>query len=522
MSKLRVFTFHIFLFLSAVLFAASFNKATYYNAANGKKKAELKTALYGIIGNPSVKSYSSLWTYYYQTDRTSDNKVIDRYSNEIRYFGNDVTASVSGMNKEHGFPKSWWGGQDGNAVAYSDLHHLYPSDASANSAKSNYGMGIVTSPLKNKSQIWDNGSIKVGMGTGRTGEKINLWEPADEWKGDFARAYFYIVTCYEELEMVLDQGANSMQTGTYPKLLPWAYELYLKWSREDPVSDIERQRNETVYGIQNNRNPFIDYEGLEQYIWGTHMNVAFNPAQYENPFDGITPTPDPDPDPTPDPDPQPLGNGDYVKVTVSPTDWSGTYLIVYEDGSLALNGGLEAIDAVGNSISVNISEFTIESNDNTDAASFEIEQIEGGYSIKSRRGLYIGQISDANGLKSSDEIVYVNNISLDEECNANIVSGGTYLRYNSSSDQTRFRYFKSSTYTKQKSIALYRKTIKILLGDVNDDGNIDNADVTALVNIILGKDDGSYNAAVADVNGDGEITIADVTALVNIILEKNK
>lgn len=513
MSKLRVFTFHIFLFLSAVLFAASFNKATYYNAANGKKKAELKTALYGIIGNPSVKSYGSLWTYYYQTDRGSNNEVIDRYSNEVRYFGNKGSA-VSGMNKEHSIPQSWW--NDTSLPTYSDLHHLMPSDATANNKKSNYGMGIVTN------QTWTNNSIKVGKGAAGNNGNINMWEPADNWKGDFARMYFYVVTCYEDVDFVLKEGANSMQDNTYPKLQPWAYELYLKWSKEDPVSDIERQRNETVYGIQNNRNPFIDYEGLEQYIWGTHMNVAFNPAQYENPFDGITPTPDPDPDPTPDPDPQPLGNGDYVKVTVSPTDWSGTYLIVYEDGSLALNGGLEAIDAVGNSISVNISEFTIESNDNTDAASFEIEQIEGGYSIKSRRGLYIGQISDANGLKSSDEIVYVNNISLDEECNANIVSGGTYLRYNSSSDQTRFRYFKSSTYTKQKSIALYRKTIKILLGDVNDDGNIDNADVTAMVNIILGKDDGSYNAAVADVNGDGEITIADVTALVNIILEKNK
>lgn len=248
--------------------AQSVNLKSYYSRADGKKKAELKTALYQIIGNPNVKSYGSLWTYYYQTDRRSDNQVVDRYSNERRYFSGNSGNAVSGMNKEHGIPKSWWGGS--TAGVGSDLHHVMPSDTEANSRKSNFGMGVVTS------QTWSNGSIKVGRGQAGNNGTVQLWEPADQWKGDFARIYFYIVTCYEQLSMVQQQGANTMQTTTYPKLQPWASQLYLQWARQDPVSDIERQRNEIVYKIQGNRNPFIDYPSLAEYIWGDSINYAFS------------------------------------------------------------------------------------------------------------------------------------------------------------------------------------------------------------------------------------------------------
>lgn len=269
-------------FLLAVLLllmtgaARAIDKATYYKKADGQKAAALKTALYGIVGNPNTKSYSALWTYYYQTDRMSNNQVVDRYSNETRYFSGDNGNAVSGMNKEHGIPQSWWGG--GTTGIGSDLHHVMPSDTEANSRKSNYGMGVVTS------QSWTNGSIKVGKGTAGNNGTVQLWEPADKWKGDFARIYFYIVTSYEERSLVQKEGANSMHANTYPKLQPWAYELYMKWSKEDPVDDLERQRNETVYSIQGNRNPFIDYEGLEQYIWGDHKDQPFSTTNYENPY----------------------------------------------------------------------------------------------------------------------------------------------------------------------------------------------------------------------------------------------
>ena len=147
----------------------------------------------------------------------------------------------------------------------------------------------------------------------------------------------------------------------------------------------------------------------------------------------------------------------YVKVNTAPEDWEGQYLIVYEDGNVAMNGGLtEKLDAVENTISVTISDGEIASTSATDAASFVIKKTDGGYSIQSASGLYMGKTTDANGLDSGSSS-YDNTLSIDGEGNADILSsGGAYLRFNSASNQLRFRYYKSSTYTNQKAIQLYK------------------------------------------------------------------
>lgn len=157
---------------------------------------------------------------------------------------------------------------------------------------------------------------------------------------------------------------------------------------------------------------------------------------------------------------QTQGGGDtfYTKVTSEPSDWSGQYLIVYEDGAVAFDGSLDALDAVGNSIPVTISggKIACTPGSNVPAAQFTIAALpEGGYSILSASGKYIGQNSDANGLASSDSPI-ANAVSLDTDGNADIVSGGAYLRYNSASNQLRFRYYKSASYASQKAIALYK------------------------------------------------------------------
>lgn len=145
---------------------------------------------------------------------------------------------------------------------------------------------------------------------------------------------------------------------------------------------------------------------------------------------------------------------DYVKVTTSDNLTSGTYLIVYEEGNIAFNGGLSTLDAVSNYISVTINSNKIESNSTVDAAAFTYDA--NAKTLKSASGYYIGQTEDNNGLKQNATNGYTNEISLDNSGNANIVSSNAYLRYNSSSNQTRFRYFKSSTYTNQKAIQLYK------------------------------------------------------------------
>lgn len=149
----------------------------------------------------------------------------------------------------------------------------------------------------------------------------------------------------------------------------------------------------------------------------------------------------------------------YTKVTSNDDLVSGQYLIVYEEGSVAFNGGLTNLDVASNTIEVVLNNGTIASTPATDAASFTIT-ISGTNNsestILSNSGYYIGRTSDSNGMNTSQTDAYKNTISIDQDGNADIISAGKpYLRYNSSSGDERFRYYKSTTYTIQKAIALY-------------------------------------------------------------------
>ena len=156
----------------------------------------------------------------------------------------------------------------------------------------------------------------------------------------------------------------------------------------------------------------------------------------------------------------PTGNS-YVKVTSTDDITTGQYLIVYEGdenhSAVAFNGGLETLDAANNTIGVTIENNEIAATTATEAAEFTIDATDG--TIKSASGYYVGQTSDANGMNTSTETAYTNTISIDDEGNAVILaSGGAYLRYNSASNQERFRYYKSTSYTNQKAIQLYKKS----------------------------------------------------------------
>ncbi len=244
----------------------------YYTSVDGVEGgAALKTALYELIKNHKQISYGSgenkTWGAFYTTDAVIENgqrRVLDMYSPEKRYFGSKGSA-IGGMNIEHSVPKSWWGGTKNNA--YCDLHHLNPSDQDANSRKSNYPLGELTS------ETWNNGVAFVGKAK-VDGSSTNAFEPCDEYKGDFARTYMYMFTCYQDLtwEKTQMNYANS----TYPTLKPWAVELLLKWHKQDPVSEKEVNRNNAVYAVQGNRNPYIDYPQFADYIWGDSINYVFH------------------------------------------------------------------------------------------------------------------------------------------------------------------------------------------------------------------------------------------------------
>lgn len=152
------------------------------------------------------------------------------------------------------------------------------------------------------------------------------------------------------------------------------------------------------------------------------------------------------------------GNSDhvYTKVTSAPADWSGQYLIVYEGESFAFDSSLTTLDAINNYKTVTISNNQISLSAAEDTFYFTIAKTASGYSIKSASGKYIGNTSNSNALSEHETTVYDNTISLNGG-DANIIgSGGAYLRFNTTSGQDRFRYFKSSSYTNQKAIQLYK------------------------------------------------------------------
>lgn len=234
----------------------------YYNGINGLKDRYLKTRLHEIIKNHSTNSYSGLFAQCFKyTDVRDDGTWWDMYSDIQRY----VSDGWNGMNREHSLPKSWWGGDEN--PAYTDLNHLYPSDGPANMKKSNYPLGEVGTAT------YDNGVTKVGYPiAGQGGGSSRVFEPDDEYKGDFARTYFYMATCYQDFSW---KYTYMMLNGEYPSMAQWAIDMLLEWHRADPVSKKELDRNEEVYRIQHNRNPFIDMPDLVEFIWGDKVGVPY-------------------------------------------------------------------------------------------------------------------------------------------------------------------------------------------------------------------------------------------------------
>ncbi len=272
------------LFISFLAFAVE--PTGYYNAAVGKLDAALKTQLCAIVGPHTERTYANLWTDFQTTDKRVDGKAWDMYSNCSFTFvtqqdaGSGGTAECQFYNREHSFPKSWF--SDATPM-YTELFHLYPTDKYVNNQRGNDAFGETSTP----SLTFGNGS-KVGSSS-IPGYSGTVFEPTDEYKGDFARTYFYMVTAYDDKVAGWNAaaGANASPhlNGTqYPAFTDWTISLLLKWNNQDPVSPKEINRNEAVYGIQHNRNPFIDHPILAEYIWGAHKGEPWSLTAGVNPL----------------------------------------------------------------------------------------------------------------------------------------------------------------------------------------------------------------------------------------------
>lgn len=262
------------LFLLIALCSSLLAQEQYYRKAEGLRGTQLKEALHDLIQPSYVLAYGGgvgkTWTGFWYTDQMENMQVRDRYSNVVRYLNPDMSA-VSNMNIEHIWANSWWGHIKNNA--YCDLFNLYPADATANGRKSNNPIGIVDGTVS-----YTNGVTKVGKSSSyRADSLITAWEPADQWKGDFARTYFYMATCYSHMTSLwtTTEGLLTVDPNSPLLMRPWVYNLMLEWAEADPLDEIEQQRCDAIYEIQGNRNPFVDYPELCYYIWGNKSDEQF-------------------------------------------------------------------------------------------------------------------------------------------------------------------------------------------------------------------------------------------------------
>lgn len=234
--------------------------AGYYDSLEGKSGVVLKQAIQDIIANPAVvhaHNYGDINTILQTADQNPLNgnevwlmyKEIPRSKLLIQTTGN----GVGKWNREHIYPQSRGGYTNGTSEVpdginvweatsadilihgHADAHHLRAEDATENSTRNNKDFGL-------------------GDYNGFTGN-------AGSWKGDVARAVFYMSVRYNGLDVVNGNPADSTvgQLGDLATLLTW--------NMQDPADDFEMNRNNYIYTWQVNRNPFIDYPQLANYIW---------------------------------------------------------------------------------------------------------------------------------------------------------------------------------------------------------------------------------------------------------------
>lgn len=307
---IHFFTLALFLFSSSLFTYAEEMPNGYYASIEGKKDSLLKVALYQIIKGGEryvygpttyhttnkildgdtiwkigdIKAHGT-WHGFLISDQLSDGSIWDMYSTTKRYFP-IKGGSAAGMDIEHSLPKSWWGGDENDA--YTDLYHLNPADRVANNNKSNYPPGIL-----NDSNKVNNGVFFMG--------KDKEWNDyafcvIDEYKGDFARSYFYVSTAYHDMKWDTSYS-KYVNSNTYLTFTPHLIEVLLQWHRIDPVSEKEINRLDAISSIQHNRNPFIEYPELVEYIWGDKKGESVDLSQlirttsheYNVPIDTINP-----------------------------------------------------------------------------------------------------------------------------------------------------------------------------------------------------------------------------------------
>jgi endonuclease I len=267
-------------FLLSTFFYLEAQPPGYYNGTAGLSGEGLKVKIHEIIDNHVDFSYSQakFLINYSDADPENENNVILFYTQRSQNADNYGTGGDF-INREHVWAKSHGDFSDKRPMD-GDAYNLRPADASVNMDKSNKDFGIVQPNGTEHGEAagnWYNGYA---------------WEPGPDTKGQVARIMFYMDNRYEgtngEIDLTVVNGFD-----TYPRPEHGDKAALLLWNNEYPPSDFERRRNERIFSIQQNRNPFVDNPQWVDMIWG---DEPANPILIDNlemtpkiPLSGQTP-----------------------------------------------------------------------------------------------------------------------------------------------------------------------------------------------------------------------------------------
>jgi len=251
----------------------------YYATTQGLTGYALKSELHNIIKTHTSQGYSAIWGFYDSASRDkyyeNDNSILDMYSenpaapDSYNYVAltdqcGSYNSEADCYNREHSFPKSWFGGKV--EPMNSDVHHIFATDGFVNAKRGSYPFGEVASA----SFVSNNGS-KLGSAANSINYSGTVFEPIDEFKGDFARAYFYMATRYENVIGSWQNNSsygNDVLNGSSTQVFEsWVIAMLKQWHSNDPVSQMELDRNQAAHDYQGNRNPFVDHPEFVEMIW---------------------------------------------------------------------------------------------------------------------------------------------------------------------------------------------------------------------------------------------------------------
>ena len=303
-SPLRFFLLLAVPFLFSVSVLAvdpSVTLTTYYAKIDGKatdSNDNLRKELCTIISNGyttigysslpnSVYAASSNPSDFYNGSSKTMEDIYSSYPYNSSQDGSSATTCGTGWNKEHTVPQSWFGKA---SPMVSDAHHVFPTDIRMNSCRSNYPYG--ENNASKYCSSYGYGHLGTSTFSGYTGQVFDPGSKEDCggncYRGDLARVYFYMATRYRTTNFTNGTGGTSFTyTNGVADLTDYMKNLMLKWHREDPVSEKELIRNNAIYAHQKNRNPFVDYPCLAEYIWGDKKGEAVSLSSLISGYVGV-------------------------------------------------------------------------------------------------------------------------------------------------------------------------------------------------------------------------------------------